>query len=309
MRVTSIDVYSDRLEEPLKFSLNQTDPSNKYQIRTILGLDAEELIPRFYGFGKQESEVPHGLVAEPYHKKFFEFSMKPREVVMRVILNANFLNNESYSDLRDELYRAISSTRTGKVTLQFNSGATAVAQLEGFINKFEAGYFNALPEVQMTVRCDDPLFRGVLPIIYDMTDARYPDPIMVDSFLQLPDSLGTAPHGFKFEGVYSGYSLSLGAFSLRDTPDAADSEWTFDVDYEFSPGDKLIFSSVNLHKTLYVEHGPPDEGLTVFLLDKITSVSTWPIMFPGSNEIYCNHHDHGIFAFTNVEYYPTYWGV
>jgi hypothetical protein len=166
MRVTSIDLYDDRFEENLRFSLQHASPFDKYMIRQIVGLDAEDLVPRFYGFGRQPSR------GNRPRKKFFDFSMKPREVAMRVVLNPNFKNNESYSDIRDELYKMVSSTRTGEIIIYFNAGATAVAQLRGFVTKFEAGYFNALPEAQITVRCDDPMLTGVAPIIYDVANSN-----------------------------------------------------------------------------------------------------------------------------------------
>lgn len=294
MRVTSIDLYDDRFEENLRFSLQHASPYDKYMIRQIVGLDAEELIPRFYGFGRQFSPPPR--------KKFFDFTMPPREVAMRVVLNPNFTNNETYSDVRDELYKMISSTMTGGIIIYFNAGATAVAQLQGFITKFEAGYFNPLPEVQITIRCDDPIFTGVAPVIYDLFDDQYPDPIVVDGFLQVPDSLSTAPHGFAFNGAYT--ATPSGHFRIHDTEVRADCEWEFDFSVaDFVAGDAIYFSSVSGKKTLT---GTP-AGSPTGLVDRVTTLSTWPIIFPGQNAMFFEHN--ASFEIQHVEYYPSYWGV
>src|SRR4029077_11294562 len=140
--------------EAISFSLSKSDPSAQYMVRNMIGLDTEELIPRFYGFG---------LVTGP---KYYDFKLKPRLIVIRIVLNPRFNIDESYSDVRDTLYRAISAARTGLVTLQFNSGGTTVAQIMGFITKFEVPYFTPLPEVQITVRCDDPMFRAINSVLY-----------------------------------------------------------------------------------------------------------------------------------------------
>lgn len=301
MKVTSIDLYSDRFEENLRFSLQHTSPFDKYMIRQIVGLDAEELVPKFYSFGRYHAK----------EKKFFEFTMKPRDVAMRVILNPNFKNNESYSDIRDELYKMISATRTGELILYFNSGATTVAQLKGFVTKFEAGYFQALPEAQITIRCEEPLFKGVASVIYDIDDSEYPDPIIVDGSLQVPDSLSTAPHGFSLTAVYNASSLGHSLFSVRDEKIVGDMTWEFRVSVAFAAGDVLHLSSVEGEKTLYVDRAV--DSSREYLLDRINSTLTgagvWPIVFPGQNSFYIEHLDDGIMDINHVEYYPTYWGV
>ena len=296
MRVTSIELYSDRFEENLKFSLRKQSSFEKYMIRHIVGLDAEELIPRFYGFSK----LPSGV--DP-RDKFYDFTMKPRQVSMRVVLNPNFKNNESYSDVRDELYKMVSATRSGQVIMYFHAEATAVAQLEGLITKFEAGYFNALPEVQITINCENPFFRGVAPVIYDLNDDSYPDPIIIDDYIHVPDSLSTAPHGVKIMGVYNTTENSL---RLRDHEDAGEYEWEFIASgFSADADDVIVISSIAGEKNLLLASGPT----TTYLLDKITSVSMWPIIFPGANKIWCQEVAAGTLDITRVEYYPLYWGV
>jgi hypothetical protein len=282
MRVTTVTLYAVPGEEVITFSLRDSDPRAQYVIRNMVGLDAEELIPKFYG---------SGLYTKP---KFFDFGLKAREIVARIILNPRIRIDESYSDIRDELYRAISSTRTGQVTLHFNSGATTVSQISGFITKFEVPYFTQLPEVQITIRCDDPMFRGINPVEFEPADMKTVNPIII------ADSLSTAPHGFCIELTFKAAAPS---FTIQDVP--TNPEWLFKVvpSGGFLIGDKLYFSSEFANKYLYMVRA----GVTTYLTDRIQPNSIWPILFPGSNSFH--FVDIASFNWNEVDFYPAYWGV
>jgi hypothetical protein len=174
MRVTGVDMYSANVEEPISFSLRASDPHAQYQVRSILGLDAEEIIQKFYGTSN-------------FGDKYYNFGLKPRDIVMRIVLQPKMILGQSASDVRDDLYRSIASTRTGGVRLHFKSGATTVSTISGSISKFEVGYFNKLPEVQLTIRCNDPMFRAVNPVEFLEAD-------LSSNPLEIPDTLSTAPH-------------------------------------------------------------------------------------------------------------------
>ena len=99
--------------------------------------------------------------------------MKARTIVIRVVLNPRFNLGETYSDVRDAIYRAISAVRTGIVALHFNSSGATVARIYGFIAKVESlDIFNQLPEVQATLRCDDPVFRAINSILYTSAGSK-----------------------------------------------------------------------------------------------------------------------------------------
>jgi hypothetical protein len=282
MRVTSVTLYADPGEEVITFSLSQADPRAQYIVRNMVGLDAEELIPKFYG---------SGLYTKP---KFFDFGLKAREIVTRIVLNPRIRIDESYSDIRDELYRAISATRTGLVTMHFNSGATTVSKISGFITKFEVPYFTQLPEVQITIRCDDPMFRAINPVIFDPPDLSVTNPIII------ADSLSTAPHGFSMRITFKAAAPS---FTIQDVP--TNPEWKFKVipSGGFLNGDVLHFSSDYANKYLYMIRG----GITTYLIDRVEPQSIWPVIFPGANTFH--FVDIASFNWSMLEYYAAYWGV
>ncbi len=96
MRVTSISMLSND-KEAISFDLRNVASQSPYMVKTIIGLDADELIPRFYGFSKNGT------------KKFYDFKLKPRDIVMRIVMNPRFNLDESTSYIRahDQIRGAI----------------------------------------------------------------------------------------------------------------------------------------------------------------------------------------------------------
>ena len=282
MRITNLDLYSPNFSEAITFSLRDYDPSAQYMVRTIAGLDAEEIIPKYYG---------SGLKTKP---KYYDLSMKEREIVLRVVLSPRFRLDESYSDVRDTLYRAISSTRGGQVTLSFIYVGTTVAQISGFITKFEVAYFNKLPEVQLTIKCDNPLFRAVNPVVFSGPDLKTTNPI------NIPDSLSTSPHGLTLQVTFK---ASSPAFTIQDA--AANPEWVFKVipNGGFITQDQLYISTEFGNKYLYMVRA----GVTTHLVDKLQPTSISPVIFPGANFLHFPELD--MFNWNKIQYYPAYWGV
>ena len=281
MRVTDVSIYSNNIEA-INFSVRSADPKSQYIVRNMVGLDAEEIIPKFYGMG---------LYTKP---KYYDFNLKSRDIVIRLVLNPRFQLDESFSDIRDALYRAISSSRTGLVALHFNAGGTTVARIFGFITKFEAAYFTNLPEAQLTITCNDPMFRAINPIYYNISDIKTVNPVVI------ADNLSTAPHGFNMQVTFKAASPS---FTVQDA--SLNPEWVFKVTPNggFLSGDILYFSSEYSNKYLYMVRS----GVTTYLLDKIVSGSIWPIVFPGGNNLY--FMEIPSFNWNALSYYPAYWGV
>lgn len=266
----------------VSFSLTKANLDDRFFAREMTGLDTEELIPRFYGFGLQTKA------------KFFDFVLKPRLIVVRFVLNPRFELDESYSDVRDLLYKLISSARTGLIYLHFNSGGTTVARISGFITKFEVPYFTPLPEVQLTIRCDDPMFRAINPVSYGPTDLKTVNPIII------PDSLSTSPHGFTMQVTFKATSPS---FTIQDQ--ASNPDWYFKIipSGGFLANDVLYISTEFANKQAYMIRG----GVTTYLVDKVTTDSIWPTLFPGATTFY--FLDIANFNWNNLTYYAAYWGV
>lgn len=284
MRLSRIDMNTSDLAEPLSFSLVQEDRGSKYQIQSILGLDAAEIVPKFYGRGTDSN-------------RFYDMGLRARDIAMSLFLNPDWANEETNSDLRDDLYRAISASRSGFVDLTFYDGAKVVSGISGFISKFEVDHMARKPSVQLTITCDDPIFRSVTPVrwLYGTTEHPGVSPILI------PDTVSTAPHGFSFSLTCHTVTPKLTITDQLFFPN-----WEFEITPAggFVVGDVLHFSSEFSNRYLYKVNG----ATTTHLIDKVSPESVWPIIFPGQNSFFFDNLDK--FDWTGyLEYKSAFWGV
>jgi hypothetical protein len=283
MRLTSIDLYSNN-NQVAALSFKDPRSKNPYVAQNVTGLDADEIVPKFYGTDTGATINHHDLV------------VNKREIVVLVALNPQFSQGKSYSDLRDDLYRGIATSRDGTIQLRLKNGAKTVAAISGFVTKFETAHFSKTPQVQMTIRCDDGMLRS--------PEETQVDLIKLSTDVTLVDNVSTAPHGFKFNVTFDAISDD---FVIRDS---ATPTWQFTVtpgtigaDSGFLVNDVLYFSSAYDGKTVYIKRGMD----TIYLVDKIAVGSSWPVMFPGPNEM--QFVADGAFTWNEFTYYQSYWGV
>jgi hypothetical protein len=283
MRLTSVVLSTSDLVEEIIFSLDETDPSNRYLARAIVGIDAEEIIPKFYALGAVSG------------RKMYEFTMKPREIVARVSLNPMFGINEDVSDIRDAIYRLISANRFGELVLQFRSGSSIVSGISGLITKMEVPYFTRSPELQITIQCNDPMFRSVVPASFDEDDLPSANPI------KIVDDASTAPHGFSLKVKFTATTTT---FAVQDDPTTPD--WKFEVtpSSSFLINDELEVSSEYGNKRVFLNRAI---GSDIELMDKVVSGSVWPQIFPGPNVLYFPQIAN--FDWLEITHNSAFWGV
>lgn len=278
MKVTSIELTPENSSDTIVMSFKDPSGLNPFNVRTIAGLDADEISPRFYGFGSG------GLA------RFYDLSMQKRNVVARISLNPRLGLGESFSTLRDELYRLISASRTGRLQLRFKNGTSDVADIWGFITKVEAPQFEKTQEVVLTLSCeDDPMLRSPNIVMVDLLTLD-PDEAVVN------DILSTAPKGFEFEVVlladdpYFRMYDPVNNWEFSSTPPGG-----------FLTGDILGFSSYYNNKYFYMMRG----AVVTHIADTISPSSVWPIIFPGVNTFGLDFP----VTWNKLAYYPAYWGV
>lgn len=283
MRVTSVDIHASNSNKVMTLSFRDPKSLNPYIAKGILGLDAEEIISKFYGTSGLSND------------KYYDLTLKKRTIVLQVVLNPNFASGEkTYSTLRDDLYKLISSSRTGAVQLRFKNGVETVAAISGFVTKLESPQFTKAPEVQLTIDCDDPMFRSLTEVSLDVSDFNETQTVVIDN-----DS--TAPHGFQFGVIFTG---TISSFTIKDLQVPT---WSFVVSLagtdlvEFVSGDKLQFSSEYNNRYLILVRG----ANTYHMVDRIEFGSVWPVIFPGENSLVCSAE----LGWEYITYYPTYWGV
>jgi hypothetical protein len=282
MKLTNVALYSNS-KQVADLSFKDHGSENPYEYRSIDGLDADQIVSRYYG----KSNVTSA--------KFNSLSLKPRTLVLKIGLNPEFSSGKTYSDLRDDLYASVASSRTGDVTLKFQNDGETVAVLSGVVVKVNADLSDRDPVVLLTIYCQDALLTS--PERHSMS---YQD--LVES-TTIIDQKSTSPHGFRAQFTFSG---SVDSFVIKD---ALVPEWTFTIDPTvigtetgFIAGDVLNFSSEVGSKYLYVTR----LGADIHLVDALTPGSVWPILFPKTNEFEISP---GPWTWTTMDHYYSYWGV
>lgn len=285
MRVTSVELRPEGASEVIQLSFRDPRSLNPFQCKSIAPLDADELTPQFYGTSGDST------------KRYYRMTQKTRQPVALIGLNPRYgeEDDNSYSELRDRLYRLIQSSRTGVVHIVFQADDVDVAVISGTVSKLEAGHFTSKPEVQITFNCPDPMLKS--PDRFYLVGGPGQPPVVEDD-ITIIDEISTAANGFRFEAEFdAAYS------SFIMSPPGGSPEWTFDVrPYGgFLTGDVLHFSSETTDKYLYIRRS----GTTIHLGDAIQTNSIWPILFPGTNAFHTNH----AVQWNKIDHYVTYWGV
>lgn len=281
MRITAVDIHPTNSADNVVLSFRDPTSKNPYTAKEIVGLDADEITPKYYA-------------SDMFNAKYYDLSLKKRDVIIKIGLNPTFTSGKSYAALRDDLYKIISSSRTGEIQLQFKDGDITKSTVSGFVTKFESANFTRTPEVQLTVSCDDAMLRAVDEINMDVITVSPQATVVTDN-----DS--TAPHGFRFGVIFLEEIID---FSIQDL---AEPNWAFEVNLTgssletFQLDDELHFSSETNNRYLFLIRGFD----IIHLVDKIIPTSVWPILFPGENPFVCSE----AVRWDYITYYPTYWGV
>lgn len=279
MKLDSVDLQPRGSLNIVTLSFRDPGAENPYNVKGITGLDVEQVIPRYYkGSGSAA--------------KFYSMDREKRVVVVRVGLNPQFSNNETYSSLRDGLYKLISSSRSGILDLKFKKAGVVIASIGGFVSKIEAPNFEKSQEVSITIDCDDAMLRAPVAVNIDVSNLN-------TISTTITDSLSSAPHGFSFQIAVLG---PRPYFSIKDPND---SSWGFVVQPTTGilEDDILYFSSEQNNKQLYIIRGVE----IIQIADGILSGSVWPILFPGANQFFIE--DSESFDWLSISHYPSYWGV
>ena len=286
MRVTGIDLYSDSAATPIELSLRDPSSQQPYLVKGLFGLDAEEIMPRFYGVSAASGE------------RFHDLSMGARTVVIRLGLNPTFGPRQGVSDLRDDIYRLIGSSRTGLVTLALKNERGRVAQISGFVTKLEAPLFSKTPEVQMSIRCEDPTLRG-------SDEVSVENFVFDDTTVVIQDPESTAPHGFEVTMTIpeaATYLLVASGYNQGHT-------WEFELtpNVGFQANDVVYLNSNVGYRKVEVTRGVTKLNIA----DGIRHSSIWPLMTPGYNSFsfVTDAAGDNIPTITEFKFYPTFWGV
>lgn len=310
MKLTSIEIRPENValntaqttppRRGIELSFRDPTSQNPFNVKSVTGLDIDQVVPRSYRSVSRLPTLGGGTTG------FFNLSLLKRQVVFKIGLNPDYDENETYSDLRDTLYRLIGTGRTGRVQILFKNRVEIVAVLAGFISKSENPLFEKVQDVTLTIECDEPLLKAPDRVTLIDIPPRAPyeegDVLIMPTpgeVTSVPDDKSTAPHGFSF---IMKIKAPIPSLTIKD-PD--DDTWTFKIlpSGGFLTNDELHFSSEFNSRALYLIRS----HVTIQLGDAIFPGSVWPLMFPGMNT-FSFDHDNSL-EMVELWYYPTYWGV
>jgi hypothetical protein len=215
-----------------------------------------------------------------------------RTLVFKFRLNPRWDLSDSYSSLRDHLYKMISSTRDGRVTVNLKLGSEVIAEVVGSVSKFENDLFSTNQEVTLTIDCPSAIFSSPESVVVDTESAE-------PGLIQITDSVSTAPHGLYLRGMCVGESFPY--FAIID----GDYTWMFWLSLSsiggFIEGDIITISNVDVDKVITIERA----GLVYNTAQVLLPNSVWPIIFPGDNTFIHS----GTIDWDVISYKQSYWGV
>lgn len=283
MNFTKVDLLSSGSDQVISMSFQDPTLSSPYVLKALLGLDIDEVSTRYYGKGVSG-------------KPFYAMDVGGRTVVIQVVLNPNYALGQTVKSLRANVYRAISSTRTGALTLRFLDGANSIATISGFVQKVEAEHFSSSPELKITLDCSrEPLLRS---------EQSYSVPVNFSNPVQaiVEDDVSEAPHGVYMELLCTNPVFGISFY------DAVPIEWQFVIrpllinnSSGFLSGDILRVSSEEHNRFVYIVRN----GQEFQLANYVEPGSVWPIIFPGTNIFNRTAN----FNWVSINYRHAYWGI
>lgn len=292
MKVSEVAVMAGN-SQIFCFSLSAPKDNDRYYIRTMMGMDASEIVSRFNRFGLYSGQP---LVTQ---------SIVDREIVLRVVLNPEWGLSEDYSTLRDHIYRGISGSRTGQITLRLLDTGIIVAEITGVITKVEVPIFSKTPEMQITINCPDAMLVSPLPQNVN-TSIFQTDGTGIKGAVVDPQS--TAPHGLVAQFTHTGAN---DIFVIKDNdPSNVSSEWELRLEYSFLSGDVLTVDTRTRTRAIYITRS----ATRIDMLSHMSLDSTWPLIYPGANHIWIAGLNTGSSAHADVgldslSHASTYWGI
>jgi len=283
MKIDLIMLCSDNMASLIPLKLNGFSPSDKYQVKGITGLDAQDLFHTFFNDG-------NGIRSSA--------KLRNRELAIKVALNPDFSAGESYSTLRDNLYRLTYSDITNELLVLFGLKNEIKAGLWVSVTKIENDISGKEQDVVLTMPCSHPYLLGPINNV-DVTGFNWYG-------FEVNDMVSTASHGFdiklrltrnstynQFDFLVNNVNFGVGApFALMENDTIQIITW-----YDYAAKRNI--------KSVTVTNASGEHSL-IGNISGANGIINWPIMKPGVNTFRFNTSELEVVHF---KYVPTYLGV
>ena len=216
-----------------------------------------------------------------------------REIPIKIGLQPGF--NQTYGQLRDDLYKLISRT----VFVKLMNGSTVIAQTTGFIKKVDTIHFSNQPEITIIIECQDGAFSAPKSVPIPLPTLNNLAPI-------INYEEGTAPAGldlvFTVTAVQNSFSIS--EYSKSWAVGGVDIHNIFLLTYPFLVGDVVTISTRPKNKQITLLRS----GTTYDIAGNINAGAVWPKLLTGVNAFVWTFASSWM-TWNSASYTPRYWGV
>lgn len=264
------------------FNLDSSAGENGYILKTAQGLDPPDLISIVIGFDSVGTPIMDSVAEK-------------REIVLRLGLVP--VMSQTYSSLRDNLYRFINRT----VMISLMDDSIVIAQARGFISKVEAVHFSNTPDIQMTIECVEGEFTAPFAINIPWVDLDTLEPVI--SYEE-----GTAPTGLELQ-FYCSAVIGRAGFTIFNHSrvwfvGATQVYNEFTLTFPLITDDVITISTQPKNKRITLLRA----AVTYDLAGYVNAGAVWPKLYPGVNAFEWDLSTEWM-EMVSASYTPKYWGV
>lgn len=264
--------------------VDQNAGSNGYLLKALVGIDPPNINAVIDGF--DTAGVPN-----------FTEAPEPRDIGIKIGFKPGV--GQTVQGLRATLHKLMSRS----LLVSFMNGASVVAQIAGYINKFDSGHFSNLPEVILGIKCRTSEFYSPEELSIPLADLAVASPVI--SYLE-----GDAPTGFTVVIEYTSVTpetefviSDYGKFWF-DTRYAVSVFNEFRITHSLEQDDILTISTHVGSRRVTLTRDAVDYDLAGYL----NGGAVWPKLYPGVNTFDWTFDDTKM-DLVSASYIPRFWGV
>lgn len=270
----------------LHFPLYAITPTTKY------------ILKRAEGFSDADQSI---ILGDAYGASTFlqHMSANPKDIVLKIGLNPDYISGETPGALRRELHSYMGGIASRPVLVRA-VGESRSMTIEGYISKIESDIFSESTDVFVTVKCSTPFFIDTRQIVTSPVNDY-----ITGSFNINPQ--GTAFNTFIFEILpdqNAPYDMTISASTVPDTLHLVSTSALFDPLTSDTIHVRTVFSDPQITRRI---NGSPFENDWENLVNYLTYDSKFFVLPPGPATITIDlPHSYQLKSLILVEYY---WGV
>lgn len=255
---------------------------NRIQIRNIEGL------------GPVKAEFQTAPFALSRGAFFQGSSMGARNIVLTLGLSPMLSEGQSMSQLRHEVYRYFMPEL--QLSLIFHTNDMENVRIDGFVESVEPNIFSQDPEMQISIICPRPDFIG------DDLHQFFGE-VVTGSLTTEIEYTGTVSHGFDLL-VSNDDDSYTGPVRITNV-NGSFHENLLVGRVKLNSDKRLRVATVPTRRRIQSEDVSSD--IRSSILGRMVKTSTWPILFPGTNEFKVKAHTSS--PTWHLTYYNRYGGL